>query len=145
MASNTNKRYAIKWVRDLAKKAYEKDTKCFICGTSTDLELHHTNSLNTLLEDWAKEKNYDISTDEGICEVRQEFIDTFHKEIYDEVFTLCNSHHVALHSIYGKSPPRNSSQKQIRWLNIRRDKFLGNDMSSNYPTSTGSFFSAFIK
>ena len=45
MATNTNKRLAVKWIRDLAKKAYEKQDNCFICNTTVDLELHHLHSL----------------------------------------------------------------------------------------------------
>ncbi|MEN9757733.1 MAG: Vibrio phage Ceto, partial [Pseudomonadota bacterium] len=90
MAKNTNKRIPVKWVRDRAKAAYEKKDQCYICGTSTDLELHHLHSVTILLDKWAEAKGYDISTDEGIVAVRDEFIDTHRVELYDQVYTLCN-------------------------------------------------------
>lgn len=125
MAKNTgNNRIPVKWVRDKAKAAYQKMDTCHICGTSTDLELHHTHSITLLLEKWCLEKGYDISTDEGILAVRDEFIEEHRKEIYDDVFTLCNRHHVALHSIYGKAPSLFSAGKQSVWIEKQRAKHL---------------------
>lgn len=125
MAKNTNKRIPVKHVRDKAKSAYDKKDHCFICGTSKDLELHHTHSITLLLNNWAERKKYDISTDEGILAVRDEFIEEYHKEIYDDVFTLCNKHHVELHGIYGKAPPLGSAPKQTMWINKQRTKYEG--------------------
>jgi hypothetical protein len=146
MAKNTNKRIPVKWVRDRAKAAYEKLDTCYICGTGVDLELHHTHSITILLENWAAKMQYDISTDEGIVAVRDEFIDTHRKELYDDVYTLCNRHHVALHSVYGKSPPSGSEPKQQRWIEIQKAKYTGDTPppSKDIPaTSSGSFFSGF--
>lgn len=120
MAKNTNKRIPVKWVRDKAKAAYEKDTACYVCGSGDDLELHHTHSITLLLKSWAEDKGYDISTDEGIILVRDEFIEEHKVEIYDKVYTLCNPHHVKLHGVYGKTPPVGSEPKQERWLEIQR-------------------------
>lgn len=137
MAVNTgNKRLAIKHVRDKAKAAYQKQTKCFICGSSAELELHHTTSLSILFDNWAKEKGYDITTDAGVLEVREEFIDSHHSEIYVEVFTLCNKHHVRLHGIFGKAPPLHTAKKQIAWIEKQKAKALG-----LVPESKGSFSS----
>jgi len=52
VAINTNKRVAIKHVRDRAKSAYVKQDHCFICGSEDDLELHHTTSLTLLFDKW---------------------------------------------------------------------------------------------
>ncbi len=126
MAKNTgNNRIPVKWVRDKAKSAYEKKSECHICGTTEDLELHHTRSITTLLENWAKANNYDISTDEGILAVRDEFIAQHHKEIYEDVFTLCNKHHVMLHGVYGKKPALYTTDKQVRWIEIQKNKVAG--------------------
>ncbi len=142
MAKNTgNQRIAVKWVRDKAKAAYTKQTTCCICGTDKDLELHHFNSITTLLENWANLHQYDISTDEGILEVRDEFIAQHHEELYVQVRTLCNPHHVALHRVFGKAPPLKSEPKQERWVNIQKDKFEGKTSTRD---TTVSFFSAFI-
>lgn len=126
MAANTNKRIPVKWVRDRAKAAYDKKDTCYICNTTEDLELHHTHSITLLLNAWSDKKSYDISTDEGIVAVRDEFISDYHKEIYEDVFTLCNPHHVKLHSIYGKAPSLASAPKQGSWIEIQKSKLLGN-------------------
>jgi len=125
VAINTNKRVAIKHVRDRAKSAYVKQDHCFICGSEDDLELHHTTSLTLLFDKWAKDNNYDISTDEGVIAVRDEFIEAHYSQIYYEVFTLCNKHHVLLHSVYGKAPSLSSSSKQNAWIEKQKAKFLG--------------------
>lgn len=144
MAKNTNNnRIPVKWVRDKAKAAYEKEDSCFVCGTDQDLELHHTTSITLLLNEWSKAKGYDISTDEGILAVRDEFINEHHDEIYNQVYTLCNKHHVALHSVYGKSPTKASAPKQVHWLNVQKQKHESGE--ANIPKSSfGSFFSEFI-
>ena len=141
MAKNTNKRIPVKWVRDRAKAAYEKKECCYICNTKQDLELHHLHSITILLDNWAAQKNYDISTDDGILAVRDEFIQEHHVELYDQVYTLCNHHHVALHGVYGKAPPVGSEKRQQRWIDLQREKIK----SGNRPIPTaGSFFSEFV-
>ncbi len=143
MAKNTNKRIATKWIRDRAKAAYEKQDHCYVCGTGQDLELHHTHSITLLLETWAAERGYDISTDEGVLAVRDEFIETHKVELYEKVYTLCNQHHVMLHGIYGKAPQPGSEPRQERWLEIQRNKHQGG--GKPVPAqSFGSFFSEFI-
>ena len=128
MAKNTstaNKRIPVKWIRDKAKAAYQKLANCYVCNSEEDLELHHLHSITILLNTWAHRKGYDISTDEGILEVRDEFIAEHKVEIYDLVYTLCNKHHVALHSIYGKAPSPSSVDKQRKWLEIQKAKIDG--------------------
>ena len=141
MAKNTNKRIPVKWVRDRAKAAYEKKSECHICGSTADLELHHLHSVTILLDRWAEAKGYDISTDEGIVAVRDEFIDEHRVELYDQVYTLCNRHHVALHSVYGKAPCPGSEPKQAHWIESQRAKHSGETVIPK--KSFGSFFSEF--
>ena len=141
MAKNTNKRIPVKWVRDRAKSAYEKQTTCFICGSQQDLELHHLHSITVLLERWAQAQGYDISTDEGILAVRDEFISEHHVEIYDQVYTLCNRHHVQLHGVYGKTPQPGSEPKQARWIQLQREKHVSGEVVKT--PSYGSHFSEF--
>lgn len=138
--TNTNKRLAIKHVRDRAKSAYEKQDVCHICGSSEELELHHTHSLSVLFDNWARKKGYDISTDSGVIDVRDEFIDSHHSEIYVEVFTLCNKHHVALHRIFGKAPPLSTAEKQSRWIEKQKAKALGLEPAEQ---KSGGLFSKF--
>ena len=141
MAKNTNKRIPVKWVRDRAKSAYEKQTTCFICGSQQDLELHHLHSITVLLERWAQAQGYDISTDEGILAVRDEFIEQHRVEIYDQVYTLCNRHHVQLHGVYGKTPQPGSEPKQARWIQLQREKHVSGEVVKT--PSYGSHFSEF--
>lgn len=140
MAKNTgNNRIPVKWVRDKAKAAYDKKDTCYICGTTADLELHHTRSITILLEMWAARKGYDISTDEGILAVRDEFIAEHHTEIYVDVYTLCNRHHVQLHGVYGKKPALATADKQSRWIERMKLKAEGGDVSSLGFTSFSAF------
>lgn len=143
MAKNTgNKRIPVKFVRDKAKSAYDKKEFCYICNTSDDLELHHTHSITLLLNNWSTKMSYDISTDEGILAVRDEFIETHRKEIYDDVYTLCNKHHVALHGVYGKAPSLASAEKQVRWIEIQKSKVQsGEVVKPKHPALSG--FSSF--
>ena len=142
MAKNTNKRIPVKWVRDRAKAAYEKKSCCYICDTHADLELHHLHSVTILLDKWAQAQGYDISTDDGILAVRDEFIDTHRVELYDQVYTLCNRHHVALHGVYGKAPRPGSEPKQAHWIESQKAKFVGGETVVPQK-SFGSFFSEF--
>ena len=142
MASNKpNNRVAIKWIRDKAKSAYIKLPYCYICNTEEELELHHTNSLTNLFEKWCKEKGYSHDTDDEVLAIRDEFIDTHHREIYEDVFTLCNKHHVALHRVYGKSPSLHTANKQVQWVEKQKAKAEGN---TEVLETKKSFFSAFI-
>lgn len=155
MAKNTgNNRIPVKWVRDKAKAAYEKQGNCYICGTELDLELHHTHSITILLEKWARQNQYDISTDDGIIAVREQFIAEHHKEIYEDVYTLCNRDHVLLHSIFGKKPASGSEPKQARWIELQKEKYstgqrnvivnIGHTMFSKFiGNNSGSFFAKF--
>jgi 5-methylcytosine-specific restriction endonuclease McrA len=125
MAKNTNNRIAVKWVRDKAKAAYTKQGSCYICGSTSDLELHHLHSITNLLYSWADSLGYDISSDSGILAVRDEFISEHYAELYELVYTLCNRHHVMLHSIYGKIPSVSSVPKQQQWIETQRAKLTG--------------------
>ncbi len=136
-----NKRIPVKWIRDKAKAAYEKDSCCYICGTEEQLELHHLNSITLLLERWCSDKGYPINTDDQVIAIRDEFIEAHKVELYDEVFTLCNAHHVKLHGLYGKIPPIGSAKRQRGWLQIQRDKLAGKITVSDSPSP----FSKFLK
>ena len=142
MAKNTQKRIPVKWIRDRAKGAYEKQSSCFVCGTQQDLELHHTHSVTLLLERWCRDRGLVLDTDELVLEHRDSFIKDHHSELYDLVYTLCNGHHVRLHQVFGRAPPLNSAPRQQRWLEIQRDKANDLDQPQKTP-SYGSWFSKF--
>lgn len=141
MAKNTNKRIPVKWIRDRAKRAYEKDTKCFICSASIDLELHHTHSITLLLERWCSVNNIQLDTDDQVLEHRDDFILAHQSEIYEQVYTLCNQHHVRLHQVFGKAPGLTTAARQQRWIELQRDKYLAGEQFR--APSAGSWFAEF--
>lgn len=118
----TRKRDPIKHVRDRAKSRYAKGTECFICGESENLDFHHYNSMTPLLNKWARAGKIDISTDDAVLAIRDQFIAEHEYEIFDAAVTLCHTHHLKLHSIYGKDPPLVTAKKQENWVKIQREK-----------------------
>ena len=116
------KRDLVKYVRDKAKSGYQKETQCYICGDTEKLEFHHFYGMTELLETWLKARKITINSAEEIMEVRETFINEHPKEIYDEAATLCKSHHMRLHSIYGKRPKLVTAPKQKRWVDKQRIK-----------------------
>lgn len=116
------KRDLVKYVRDKAKAKYQKGTECFICGSNENLDFHHYYGLTELLDIWLRKNNITISTAEEIMDVRDTFIEEHMTELYDEAVTLCHTHHLKLHSIYGKRPKLVTAQKQKRWVGKQRDK-----------------------
>ena len=116
------KRDLVKYVRDKAKAKYQKGTECFICGSNENLDFHHYYGLTELLDIWLRKNNIIISTAEEIIAVRDTFIEEHMAELYDEAVTLCHTHHLKLHSIYGKRPKLVTALKQKRWVGKQRDK-----------------------
>lgn len=107
------KRDPVKYIRDKAKARYDKGSECHICGETAQLDFHHYYSLSPLLHKWAKEMNYHL---EDIRDWRDEFINEHIEELYDHTVTLCHSHHLKLHSIYGRNPELVTAPKQARWV-----------------------------
>lgn len=115
------KRLPVKWIRDQAKSKYPKDTKCYVCGSTTNLDFHHFYSLTPLFNKWCKKNKIVIRTDEDVLEIRDRFIQEHHKELFEEAVTICNSLHQKLHSIYGKNPSLGTAKKQKRWIEKQKD------------------------
>ena len=114
----------IKYVRDGAKAAYGKDSECFICGTSEELQFHHFYSMTLLWNKWKKEKGIEIKSVDDIMGIRDTFTEEHHDEIYNQTVTLCKFHHMErLHKIYGKVPLLSTAMKQKRWTEKQRIKF----------------------
>ena len=44
------------------------------------------------------------------------------KELFEDAVTLCHTHHLRLHSIYGKKPKFITANKQPRWVEKQREK-----------------------
>jgi len=117
------KRDEIKYVRDLAKSSYQKDTKCYICGSAEELQFHHFYSMTLLWAKWKKKYSIVINTVEDILAAREDFKGYHSKEIYADTVTLCKFHHMdKLHKIYGKVPTLGTAEKQKRWCDKQRIK-----------------------
>ena len=122
------RRDRVKYIRDRAKSKYEKGSECHICGEQTQLDFHHFYSLTPLLDKWLKEKQKqrpEHYTDEYITIWRDEFIEDKWAELYEHTVTLCHEHHLKLHSVYGRNPLLTTAKKQMRWVEIQREKFNG--------------------
>lgn len=125
MLGKSLKRDRVKYIRDKAKAGYEKGSACEICDTKIKLDFHHFYSLSELLTKWLKEKTVlrpEHYTDEYITIWRDEFIDDNWSELYKDTVTLCHTHHLKLHSIYGRNPALHTAPKQMRWVEIQREK-----------------------
>lgn len=122
MGNQSFKRDPIKFVRDKAKARYKKGSECYICGSQDTLDFHHFYSLTPLFNRWLKANSITISTDEDVLAVRDQFIAEHMPELYEHAATLCHTHHMKLHSIYGKDPSLASAEKQKRWVDIQREK-----------------------
>lgn len=152
MAKNTGKkRDPVKWIRDKAKSAYQKKGSCYVCGTGSDLELHHTHSMVLMMREWCGLKGYPLNTDEDVLKIRDEFIACHHKEIYEEVYTLCESDHRRLHQVFGKAPALTTGPRQKIWLEEQKRINTGNQVApdehlTNRPSfRVSNFFSEFYK
>lgn len=114
------KRDPIKYVRDKAKAKYNKGSSCEICGTKENLDFHHYYTLTPLFNKWLGKNQ--INSEKQLLELRDSFIEQHLAELYDYTVTLCHTHHMQLHSIYGKDPPLSTAKKQERWVSIQREK-----------------------
>ena len=117
------KRDLVKYVRDKAKSKYKKDTECYICGEQQNLDFHHFYGLTELLETWLHKNEITITQEQEILELREQFIKENEDKVYTHAVTLCHSHHLRLHGIYGKRPKLITAEKQQRWVEIQRDKY----------------------
>jgi len=112
-------RETIKFVRDRAKARYNKGMECRICGITESLDFHHYYSLTPLLNKWMTSNR---KNPEDVIEWRDEFIGLHMDELYKHAVTLCHTHHLRLHSVYGKNPALGTALKQMRWVEIQREK-----------------------
>lgn len=120
------KRDVIKYVRDKAKKHYNKTGVCEICGSTEGVDFHHYNSVTELFNKWLKDNFIEITCEEDVLRVREGFILEHEVEMYDECANLCHKHHEQLHKLYGKHPNLSSAPKQKNWVGIQKQKMKGN-------------------
>lgn len=118
------RRYQIKSVRDKAKSAYKKADKCIICHTKEELQLHHYQGLQDLWTLWCRKNRIKIQSTEDVETHRDQFILQHYDELYIDVVTLCKTHHMSLHQLFGKSPSIGSEKAQSRWVEIQRKRWL---------------------
>ena len=120
------KRLEVKLLRDGIKSQYPPRAKeCRICGSSRDLESHHTHSISALWNKYKKEFKIVIKDTEHIMVEREHFYAKYSNEVIHDLTTLCKICHQKLHSIYGKAPGLHTAKKQTRWIEIQRDKRIG--------------------
>lgn len=121
------KRIPVKYIRDRAKSAYQKDDCCYICGVESPLDLHHYASVDQLFTKWSRKNKIVIKEVDDILACRDDFIEEHHDELYVGVVTLCKKHHQMLHKVYGPKPLLPTAEKQARWVEKQRNKFLGEE------------------
>lgn len=121
-------REAVKFVRDRHKSSYPAKTECYVCGSKTNLETHHVYSLSEMWHSWVKENKIEIKSDEDVMKWREVFIEQKSEQLRPEtLYTLCKTHHQLLHKIYGKTYSIARVPKVIRWLDLRREQWVGSE------------------
>lgn len=145
MASNTgNKRVAVKHIRDGIKSQYPKGTTCEICGTEHDLEYHHYATLSIVFQEYCERNNIQVNTDEQVLEMRDKFYEDNWDAVVTDGVTLCNTHHKALHKLYGKQPVLASMKKQKHWVHRMFEKSTNGLTVGTDSQSTAARFSKHI-
>lgn len=134
LAKNTGKpdelkRTVYKYARDGIKSNYVKAECCQICGTSEDLELHHPHTFSLLFDNYCRDEGITVTTAEEVYAMREGFYSRYWDELVVDVLTLCNTHHKALHKIYGVQPPLSTASKQKQWVQRLKEKQGGKDSS----------------
>lgn len=121
------KRYDIKYIRDYMKKSYKAREACFVCGSTEKLELHHLYCVSELFEQWRLKNGVrPVTTVEEMKDIRVRFAEDYAEFLgNDQLYTLCKTHHMDLHSIYGKSYAPSLANKVKNWLEIKREKHGG--------------------
>lgn len=121
------KRVPVKAIRDFIKKGYKKDTKCYICRSEKQLELHHTYSLSELFHSWAQLNTINveaIKTFEEMDIIRIRFSQTHIEELsVKNSYTLCKQHHERLHNLFGQRYENRMVPKVKNWIEIQRGKY----------------------
>jgi 5-methylcytosine-specific restriction endonuclease McrA len=120
------KRLPVKYVRDFIKKDYVYGVECFVCRSKDSLELHHLYSISELWNEWLDKYKIDSDclTIERVMALREVFYEE-HKHLLgqENLYTLCKTHHLRLHSIYGARYSNWRSEKVKSWLESQKDKF----------------------
>lgn len=119
------KRDEIKYIRDISKSAYRKDSECRICGSTEELQFHHFYSMTLLWNKWKRDNKVIITCIDDILKYREQFKQDCYTHIYEDTVTLCKFHHMEkLHKVYGKVPTLATAEKQKRWIEKQRQKHI---------------------
>jgi len=117
------KRLEVKYVRDGIKKLYKKESECYICKSTTELQLHHYTTVTLLWNRWKAKNKITIKTVEDVELYRLKFLEEHNQELLVDVVTLCKSCHMGrLHKVYGKTPSLATATKQKLWVEKQREK-----------------------
>lgn len=138
-ASKSNSRTAVRWLRDGIKSNYVKAAECACCGCTTDLELHHYNTVSIILKNYCSEHGIPIDTDEEVLAMRDDFYKAYWHELVEHTVTLCATHHKALHKIYGREPALSTASKQENWVNRVHGRLSGKDATPSSPNNNNRF------
>ena len=90
-----------------------------LTGTGTGLPSHIRSIAIPIFANNSTEPEIELSLTEA---VRDEFIEDNWAELYDHTVTICHAHHLELHKIYGRNPGLGTAEKQMRWVEIQREK-----------------------
>ncbi len=128
---------------DGIKAQYPKGNTCEICGTEHDLEYHHYATLSIVFKNYCDEHNIPVGTDEQVIAMRDKFYEDNWEAVVTDGVTLCNTHHKALHKLYGKQPALNTSKKQKHWVRRMFEK-SNKGLTEGRDTQSSSRFSKHI-
>lgn len=120
------KRIPLKYIRDYIKRDYKLRDCCYICGSTTELELHHIYSLSDLFDGWCKKNKVGkISTVEQVQKLRIKFKNDNQEVLSNKfLFTLCNFHHKRLHYLFGQVYGNYLVPRVKNWLDDQKEKEL---------------------
>ena len=117
------KRLPVKHIREKMKSKYKAKEPCYICGTTENIELHHLYSVSELFHAWLRENKITIHTDEDVLACREQFIADYDEYLNNStLYSLCKTHHLKLHQLYGKSYSNYMARKVKSWLERQREK-----------------------
>jgi hypothetical protein len=118
------KREPVKWLRDGMKSQYKARETCYICGSKESIELHHIYSVSELWNTWLKQNKLSVSCDEEVIALRKQFEADNEEYLHNgNLYSLCKSHHVRLHQLFGKSYSNYIAKKVITWLDNQKIKY----------------------
>ena len=117
------RREPVKTIRDYLKKDYKTKTKCYICGSKDNLELHHLYGVSELFNRWCEKNSIkNITSTEQVEELRIIFAEDLAEELSNiYLYTLCKTHHTKLHNIYGQRYSNSKVTKIKKWIDLQRE------------------------